>query len=91
MKIRDGLFFCEMWEDFFAEEFGLFGTIVTPEFEEDVGAAGVAILFEFFDALIGSAGDGANFFENGIGDGASGGFATPGFHGFGDGTNFVEC
>ena len=46
-----------------AEKLGLFETIVAPNFQQDVRAASGAILLDPLDALVGRAGDGANFLE----------------------------
>src|ERR1700676_3134604 len=74
-----------MGEHGIAEEFGLAGAVVAPDFEHDVGAAGGAIFFDAGDAFFGCTGDGADFAKDFVGDGFGGGFAATGFHGVGDG------
>src|SRR5260370_3004392 len=82
--------FFEMRKNSLAEKFGLTRAVVAPDFEHDVRATGGAILFDLLDALVGSAGNGADFAQDFVGHCLGGGFAAAFFHRVRDGLKLFK-
>ena len=69
---RSSRLLSEVGEDGFAEELGLAGAVVAPDFQHDVSAAGCAIFFDALNAFFGCTGYGADLAKDFVGDGFGG-------------------
>ena len=83
--------FLEVRQYFLAEQTRLFEAVVSPQFQHNMRTARRAIFLESLYALRRGACDGANFLQNGIGNGARRGLAPTSLHSLRDGPNFVEA
>src|SRR6266851_8591244 len=83
--------FFEMRKNSLAEKFGLTRAVVAPDFEHDVRATGGTILFDALDALVGSAGNGADFAKDFVSHRFSGCSAATFFHRVRDGLKLFKA
>src|ERR1700675_4031257 len=80
----------EMRKNCFPKELRLADAVVTPNLQPDVRTACRAILLDALDALVGSAGYGANFVQNFVGHSLGSCFAPSSFHGVGNRLKLLE-
>ena len=81
----------DLRQDLLSEQLQLPEPVLAPELEHHVRAAGLLVLLDRGDAVLGRAGDRLALVEDLVGDRGLGGQPSAGFHRLRDGTDLVLC